>query len=495
LLHAGKSLQFSQLAGFGAVAALYWAALGTLSLRTRSPACGWWTVVHLLAVAAAALLLRGAVLALLAGRCSWAPQFAIMLAAPAGSAVLLGSSAAVLSIEEPARRWQAFVVGLAIYSCACACSTQARWTSCPRKPTTGTTRNIWTGYLDHPPMVAWLIGTATAIFGQTEFAVRAGAILCGMLTSFFVYRLTRNIFGDAAALASLALTQALPFFFLSGLLMTPDSPLTAAGQHAFTFSSARSWRSKSAAWWRAGIALGWADFQVHHPVAGVRGGRVRGLGSALAALAAAIRALFRARCVRWPSLRRCSSGTSSITGLPSRFKPRADWRRRRDSRCPICSDRYRIAHAHRRIALALGLSFKGWTAWREDGQPGGGRRFLALATLLPLAVFFVFSLRHQVKLDWTGAPWVAAVAHLELGNGMGRSETRRLARLGSCRVAADARRDDVDLRGWAVLLGARGGRASATRAHIEILPVGWRDLSRQILASRRSRSGNRANIR
>ena len=34
-----------------------------------------------------------------------------------------------------------------------------------------------------------------------------------------------------------------------------------------------------------------------------------------------------------------------------------------------------------------------------------GRDFLLLTCGLPLVVFFVFSLRHEVKLDWTGAPW------------------------------------------------------------------------------------------
>jgi hypothetical protein len=95
LLHAGKSLQFSQLAGFGAVAASYWATLGRLTVRSRAPASAWWTAALLLSAAAAALLLRGAVLALLAGRCAWAPPFAILLAAPVGSALLLVLSAAV----------------------------------------------------------------------------------------------------------------------------------------------------------------------------------------------------------------------------------------------------------------------------------------------------------------------------------------------------------------------------------------------------------------
>ena len=38
-------------------------------------------------------------------------------------------------------------------------------------------RHLSFGYLDHPPMVAWLIRAATAVFGQNEFGVRAGALL------------------------------------------------------------------------------------------------------------------------------------------------------------------------------------------------------------------------------------------------------------------------------------------------------------------------------
>ena len=40
-------------------------------------------------------------------------------------------------------------------------------------------RHLDIGYLDHPPMVAWLIKLGTLLFGDTEFGVRFGALCCG----------------------------------------------------------------------------------------------------------------------------------------------------------------------------------------------------------------------------------------------------------------------------------------------------------------------------
>src|ERR1700743_884959 len=63
------------------------------------------------------------------------------------------------------------------------------------------------GYLDHPPMVAWLIKLGTLIFGDTEFGVRIGGILCTAVAAVFSYRLTRNLFGEAAAVIAVLLLQ------------------------------------------------------------------------------------------------------------------------------------------------------------------------------------------------------------------------------------------------------------------------------------------------
>src|SRR5258708_38574396 len=89
-------------------------------------------------------------------------------------------------------------------------------------------RHLDIGYLDHPPMVAWLIRLGTLLFGDTEFGVRFGPLCCGTVSSCFIYRLTRNVFGESSALLALGLAQVLPFFFMAGMIMTPDAPLTAA---------------------------------------------------------------------------------------------------------------------------------------------------------------------------------------------------------------------------------------------------------------------------
>jgi len=46
--------------------------------------------------------------------------------------------------------------------------------------------------------------------------VRFGALCCGTVSSFFIYRLTRNVFGESSALLALGLAQVLPFFFWLG---------------------------------------------------------------------------------------------------------------------------------------------------------------------------------------------------------------------------------------------------------------------------------------
>ena len=45
------------------------------------------------------------------------------------------------------------------------------------------------GYLDHPPMVAWLIALAEALFGHGEAVVRLPALACGVVVAVFMRRL------------------------------------------------------------------------------------------------------------------------------------------------------------------------------------------------------------------------------------------------------------------------------------------------------------------
>ena len=85
------------------------------------------------------------------------------------------------------------------------------------------------GYLDHPPMVAWLIALAEALFGHGEASIRIVSLVCGLGVVGFVYRLAGRLVDRPAALTAAALAAAIPYsFFAAGLMTTPDAPLAVA---------------------------------------------------------------------------------------------------------------------------------------------------------------------------------------------------------------------------------------------------------------------------
>ena len=116
------------------------------------------------------------------------------------------------------------------------------------------------------------------------------------------------------------------------------------------------------------------------------------------------------------------------------------------------------------------------------GNGDTSRRLLlvSVATILPFTVFAAYSLRHEVKLDWTGAPWVAALPAMAL--------TTAAAKVSSSgfrawiRAAWGPTLASVLLIFGAVLhylvLGLAG---VGYGAHIELTPVGWRSFSRRVM--------------
>ncbi len=83
-----------------------------------------------------------------------------------------------------------------------------------------------TGYLDHPPMVAWFVACGTAIAGDTPLGVRLLAPLAAAAGSLVLARAANRLFpatrpGAAAAL----LLNATLMFGIGSVTMTPDTPL------------------------------------------------------------------------------------------------------------------------------------------------------------------------------------------------------------------------------------------------------------------------------
>lgn len=84
------------------------------------------------------------------------------------------------------------------------------------------------GYFDQPPAVAWLIGAARMLAGDTVVAVRAPAALCTSLASVLIYLTVREHAGPGRAWGALGLLLAMPLVAIGGLVTTPDAPLLLA---------------------------------------------------------------------------------------------------------------------------------------------------------------------------------------------------------------------------------------------------------------------------
>ena len=479
LIGSGLSLRSSQIIAFAIGVGLNW--LLTLRVRAAATPTPWRAHLELLLVTLLALFLRGGALALLTQRWDWPPQIAIFFAVALGLAVTLRGYAYALSSAESRSTSQTFAIGIIIYSVVLRLVYAGSVELLPEETYYWNySQHLDFGYLDHPPMVAWLIRLGTLVFGQTEFGVRAGALCCGAITSVFVYRLARNLFGEASALGALLLAQTLPFFFLSGFLMTPDAPLTAAWAASLYYLERALIAERPGAWWRAGICLGL--------------GMISKYSIALLAPVTLAFMIWDPKSRRW--FRHFEPYMAALLALAV-FSPVIIWNARHDWASFAFQTSRRLAEApqfalHKLIASALVLitptgvvavaaALLRGTGGADGDPPATRRRLLMnLAILIPMSVFVAFSLRHEVKLDWTGAMWTAA-----------------LPALGCSMIAAG-----LNIRGfgawirsaWAptimtmlLIYGAGlhylvlGLPGVGYGKHIELVPVGWRDLTRHVL--------------
>ena len=440
--------------------------------------------VHLLAVGLATLFLRGGVLSLMIGW-GWLPQWAIVPAAIVtavltrlGYSLCLGSQLWSLGSGV---RWRTLAIGLV------SCSVLLRLIYCSQVELLPEETYYWNyaqhldlGYLDHPPMVAWLIRAGTALCGDTQLGVRLGALLCGVIASSFIYRLTLNLFDEACALVALVVMQALPFFFFSGIMMTPDAPLTAAWAALLYFLERALLAGRSSAWWWVGVSLGL--------------GLLSKYTIAMVVPAAFIFMVWDAQARRW--LTHWLPYTALILACLW-FSPVIYWNATHEWASFAFQTARRLAERPRfslhRLLLsvlvlltpagAVSLCTALWGKPDADSESTRRRRFIQLAVLVPLSVFFLFSLRHEVKLDWTGTLWLAAVPVLAWAVVTGSRE----ASGGRARVWAAAAWPPtlvilVLIYGAAFHYLVLGLPGVSYNEHIELVPVGWRSLGEQVAA-------------
>ena len=118
-------------------------------------------------------------------------------------------------------------------------------------------RSLAWGYFDHPPMVAAWIGASTALFGDSEFGVRAlnSAILAALpaLIAWIAWRLFPSV-----AIAALSALLWISMPLIAGApIVTPDAPLVVFWTLGLA-ALVEVWRGRAWGWLGVGMALGLA---------------------------------------------------------------------------------------------------------------------------------------------------------------------------------------------------------------------------------------------
>ena len=274
------------------------------------------------------------------------------------------------------------------------------------------------GYLDHPPLVAWLIALGEWLLGHSVAGVRLCSFLCGLVAIFYVYRLSRRLVDSPSSLMAVAAMTVMPYFsFAGGLLMTPEAPLLASWAAGLYFLHRALVAGERKAWLCAGVAIGI--------------GLLAKYTAALLVIAVFAYVLLDKPSRRW--LLRWEPYAALAIAL-ALFAPAITWNYQHDwasfafqsSRRFDDNSRFSlhvllmnvmiVATPLVLIVLPL-LIRKHWT--RESSavpEPElasrRNRLFVGCMTLAPLLVFGWSALSHPPRLNWTGPLWLATLPAL-----------------------------------------------------------------------------------
>lgn len=79
------------------------------------------------------------------------------------------------------------------------------------------------GYFSKPPMIAWVIGATTGVFGDADWAVRLGAPVLHLTTASMLGLTAARLFGPRAGFWAAALWTFMPAVWLSSIIISTDA--------------------------------------------------------------------------------------------------------------------------------------------------------------------------------------------------------------------------------------------------------------------------------
>lgn len=339
------------------------------------------------------------------------------------------------------------------------------------------------GYLDHPPMVAWLIWLSTHILGGSEFALRAGALLMWCFTVAFCFQLTRNLYGKTAAFVSALLLSSLPYYVVSGFLIMPDAPLMAAWAGVLFFLERVFFGGNRRAWIGVGICMGLGLISKYSIVL---------LGPAILLFM-----LLDPRSRDW--FRRPWPYAGAVLALAI-FSPVIVWNAEHGWVSFLFQSARRVEEPFRFSLHLLLLSIvailtpvgvisaaqvllpEGTSSLRRLFTTGDRRwLFAAIFTATPLSVFIAFSLFHDVKLNWTGPIWLAVLPAMAALISTAKRHNGATGRFNLRQAWSITIVTSLLLCGGAfyfIVIGLPGHPLKSS-LQLRDLPISWRDLGEQ----------------
>jgi hypothetical protein len=79
-------------------------------------------------------------------------------------------------------------------------------------------------YLDHPPMVGWMIAAGRWIAGDNPLGIRLAAVASSLVGPFVLWRTAHILFGPVVARRAVWFALAMPLLAVGGVIITPDTP-------------------------------------------------------------------------------------------------------------------------------------------------------------------------------------------------------------------------------------------------------------------------------
>lgn len=113
-------------------------------------------------------------------------------------------------------------------------------------------------YFDHPPGIAWVLKTFTALLGKKVYAVKLADTVVTLLTLAFFYRLSLRFLSRRRAANTLLLFSSTLMATILSLVSTPDVPLMLCWTLSLLCLYKALFLEKKAYWLLAGLMMGLA---------------------------------------------------------------------------------------------------------------------------------------------------------------------------------------------------------------------------------------------